>query len=100
MASDTHWRHYWLVPRGHGREERRTLKVVTVTSGLLFPHVIQAMQIKRQVRDGSAGRRRTVTVYAITDLPAWQASPADLATWPPGSAVTGASRSGSTTSAT
>jgi hypothetical protein len=38
------------------------------------------MQIKRQVRDGSTGRWRTVTVYAITDLPAWQASPADLAT--------------------
>ncbi|MFI7635190.1 ISAs1 family transposase [Nonomuraea sp. NPDC049400] len=67
--------------RGHGREERRTLKVVTVKVGLLFPHAVQAMQIKRQVRDSSAGRWRTVTVYAITDLPAWQAPPADLAAW-------------------
>jgi predicted transposase YbfD/YdcC len=67
--------------RGHGREERRTLKVVTVTTGLLFPHAVQAMQIKRQVKDGSTGRWRTVTVYAITDLPAWQAPPADLAAW-------------------
>jgi hypothetical protein len=39
------------------------------------------MQIKRQVRTSSAGRWRTVTVYAITDLPAWQAPPADLAAW-------------------
>ncbi|WP_220448432.1 ISAs1 family transposase [Nonomuraea diastatica] len=67
--------------RGHGREERRTLEVVTVTTGLPFPHAVQAMQIKRQVRDGSAGKWRTVTVYAITDLPAWQAPPSDLATW-------------------
>ncbi|WP_157383166.1 ISAs1 family transposase [Nonomuraea coxensis] len=67
--------------RGHGRKERRTLKVVTVKARLLFPHAVQAMQIKRQVGDGSAGRWRTVTIYAITDLPAWQASPADLAAW-------------------
>jgi len=67
--------------RGHGREELRTLKVVTVTSGLPFSHAVQAMQIKRQVREGSAGRWRSVTVYAITDLAAWQAPPADLAAW-------------------
>ncbi|MFD1937568.1 MULTISPECIES: ISAs1 family transposase [Nonomuraea] len=83
--------------RGHGREERRTLKVITVTTGLLFPHAVQAMQIKRQVRDGKTGRWRTVTVYAITDLPAWQAPPTELA---PRSAATGASRTGFTTSAT
>ncbi|PRX61452.1 putative transposase YbfD/YdcC [Nonomuraea fuscirosea] len=71
--------------RGHGREECRTLKAVTLTTGLLFPHAVQAMrikrQVKRQVKDGSTGRWRTVTVYAITDLPAWQAPPADLAAW-------------------
>lgn len=83
--------------RGHGREERRTLKVVTVTTGLLFPHAVQAMQIKRQVRDGRVGRWRTVTVYAITDLPAWQALPP---TWPHGSAATGTSRTDCITSAT
>ncbi|WP_433258873.1 ISAs1 family transposase [Streptosporangium sp. CA-135522] len=67
--------------RGHGREERRTLKVLTVKAGLLFPHAAQAMQIKRQVRDLDKGKWRTVTVYAITGLPTWQADPADLATW-------------------
>ncbi|MEV0168961.1 ISAs1 family transposase [Nonomuraea fuscirosea] len=67
--------------RGHGREERRTLKVLTVKAGLLFPHALQAIQIKREVRDLRQGKWRTVTVYAITSLPTWQASPADLATW-------------------
>lgn len=67
--------------RGHGRQERRTLKVLTVQAGLLFPHASQAIQIKRQVMDPKKGKWRTITVYAITSLPTFQASPADLATW-------------------
>ncbi|MGP3915221.1 ISAs1 family transposase [Nonomuraea sp. 10N515B] len=67
--------------RGHGREERRTLKVLTVKAGLLFPHALQAIQIKRQVRDLNQGKWRTVTVYAITSLPTWQAGPTELAAW-------------------
>jgi predicted transposase YbfD/YdcC len=67
--------------RGHGREECRTLKVLTVKAGLLFPHAAQAMQIKRQVRGLNKGKWRTVTVYAITSLAAWQADPAELAVW-------------------
>ncbi|MDF2710914.1 MAG: transposase [Nonomuraea muscovyensis] len=42
--------------RGHGRQEHRTLKVVTVTTGLPFPHAVQAMQIKRQVRGRQHGQ--------------------------------------------
>lgn len=68
--------------RGHGREERRTVKVVSVAAGLLFPYALQAMQIKRQVRSLGAGAKwRTVTVYAITSLPPHHARPADLAAW-------------------
>ncbi|MEU8104481.1 ISAs1 family transposase [Nonomuraea muscovyensis] len=67
--------------RGHGREERRTLKALTVKAGLLFPHAVQAIQIKRRVRDLHKGRWRTVTVYAITSLPTWQAGPTELAVW-------------------
>jgi predicted transposase YbfD/YdcC len=55
--------------------------VLTVKAGLLFPHAVQAIQIKRQVRDLNKGKWRTVTVYAITSLPTWQAGPAELATW-------------------
>ncbi len=32
----------------HGRREVRRLKVCTVRSGLFFPHVVQAMEIKRR----------------------------------------------------
>lgn len=74
--------HHRSNDRAHGREERRTLKVVSVTAGLRFPHAVQAIQVKRQVRGIAAGRKwRTVTVYAITSLPVFQAGPADLATW-------------------
>jgi predicted transposase YbfD/YdcC len=34
--------------RGHGRTERRTLKVTAVARGLAFPHAAQAIQITRR----------------------------------------------------
>jgi hypothetical protein len=36
--------------RGHGRRERRTLKVTAVAAGLAFPHAAQAIQIVRRRR--------------------------------------------------
>jgi predicted transposase YbfD/YdcC len=70
----------------HGRREIRTLKVVTIAVGIEFPHAAQAIQVTRKTRPVSArtGRRghwRTETVYAITDLPAHQARPDELAAW-------------------
>ncbi len=74
--------HHRSKDRGHGREERRTIKVVSVHAGLVFPHAVQAMQIKRHVRALDPGAKwRTVTIYAITSLPVHQARPADLAAW-------------------
>jgi predicted transposase YbfD/YdcC len=67
--------------RGHGREEHRTLKAVTVTEGLMFPHAAQAIAITRRTRRLTGGKWRTVTVYGITSLTVTQASPADLAGW-------------------
>jgi predicted transposase YbfD/YdcC len=70
----------------HGRREIRTLKVVTIAAGIEFPHAAQAIQVTRRTRPVSArtgkrGRWRTETVYAITDLSAHQARPAELAAW-------------------
>ena len=70
----------------HGRREIRTLKVVTLAAGIEFPHAAQAIQVTRRTRPVSArtgrrGRWRTETVYAITDLPAHQARPDELAAW-------------------
>jgi predicted transposase YbfD/YdcC len=34
--------------RGHGRVEKRAIKVVAVSTGILFPHALQAIQITRK----------------------------------------------------
>ena len=64
--------------RGHGRDEIRRLQVLT-TGGLAFPHAVQALRVTRRTRPIGARRWRTITVYAITNLSAYQASPAHLA---------------------
>jgi predicted transposase YbfD/YdcC len=66
--------------RGHGRAEIRRLQATTV-AGLDFPHATQAIRLTRRVRSLHNHRWRTVTVYAITNLHAAQASPARLADW-------------------
>jgi len=68
--------------KGHGRAERRTLKVTAVAAGLAFPHAAQAIQIVRRRRPLTGQRSKkwsTQTVYAITSLTASQAQPAGLA---------------------
>lgn len=69
--------------RGHGRYDIRRLQVVTCTGALAldFPHATQALRIRRRRLNLATGRWSTVTVYAITNLTAAQASPADLADW-------------------
>jgi Transposase DDE domain. len=67
--------------RGHGRVEKRTLKVVTVPAGILFPHAAQAVQVTRKIRKRNSRTWRTETVYAVTDLTADHARPDQLATW-------------------
>ena len=63
--------------RGHGRAERRTLKVTAVSRGLAFPHAAQAIQVTR--RRTVRGKRSRETCYAVTSLTCIQASPARLA---------------------
>lgn len=84
------WRHvnegHRSAETSHGRREIRTLKVVTIAAGIVFPHAAQAIQVVRRTRPLSArtgrkGRWRTETVYAITDLAAHQARPDELAAW-------------------
>jgi predicted transposase YbfD/YdcC len=64
--------------RGHGRYEIRRLQVLS-SDGLDFPHAVQAIRIVRRVRNQKTKKWRTVTVYAITNLTAQQAGPAELA---------------------
>jgi len=65
--------------KGHGRTERRTLKVTAVAAGLAFPHAAQAIQIVRRRRPLTGRKWSAETVYAITSLSVIQARPADLA---------------------
>ena len=68
--------------RGHGRREIRTLKILTVSTGIDFPHAAQAIQIRRRRhRLDQPKRFTTETVYAITNLRVHQARPAQLAAW-------------------
>jgi predicted transposase YbfD/YdcC len=65
--------------QGHGRAERRTLKVTAVAAGLAFPHAAQAIRIVRRRRPLNSKKWTAETVYAITSLTAIQARPAELA---------------------
>jgi len=65
--------------RGHGRDERRVMKVTAVAAGLAFPHAAQAIQIVRRRRLSGKKKWSRETVYAVTSLTAVQASPAGLA---------------------
>jgi hypothetical protein len=62
----------------YGRREVRRLQVCTVRPGLLIPHAVQVMEIKRRRTDRKTGKVETKTVYAVTSLPPEQASPAQL----------------------
>lgn len=66
--------------RGHGREEIRELQVASV-NGLLFPHARQVLRIRRRSRPLGTRKWTEEIVYAVTDLPAEQAGPAELAAW-------------------
>jgi predicted transposase YbfD/YdcC len=65
--------------RGHGRAERRALKVTAVAAGIAFPHAAQAIQIVRRRRPLNSKKWSAETVYAVTSLTVTQASPAQLA---------------------
>jgi predicted transposase YbfD/YdcC len=68
--------------RGHGRREIRTLKILSVATGIGFPNAAQAMRIRRRRRRLDQPKRFTTeTVYAITDLRVHEARPAQLAAW-------------------
>ncbi len=75
--------------RGHGRIEKRIVKVVTVAAGIAFPHAAQAIQVTRKARRPGSRRWRTETGYAVTSSPPARQSPPSS---PPGSAATGRSR--------
>jgi predicted transposase YbfD/YdcC len=60
---------------GHGRRETRSVRTLTVTGHLDFPHVVQAVKILRHRTEAKTGKITRQTIYAITDMAAREASP-------------------------
>ncbi|MFI5960522.1 ISAs1 family transposase [Cryptosporangium sp. NPDC051539] len=68
--------------RGHGRREIRSLKILTISTGIDFPNAAQAIQTRRRRHPLDQPKRFTTeTVYAITDLQTHHARPEQLAGW-------------------
>jgi hypothetical protein len=82
--------------RAHGRVEKRIVKAVTVTAGLLFPHAAQAIQVTRRTRrlSGRNGVPRPATRSPRCPQPRPRRPSS-----PNGSAATGRSRTSCTGSA-
>lgn len=73
-------RYHLTEDRGHGRVEQRQIRTADA-HGIDFPHAAQIAHITRRTRklDTEHGWNRKEHVYAITNLPAHLAGPADLA---------------------
>ncbi|WP_372412141.1 ISAs1 family transposase [Streptomyces luteireticuli] len=65
--------------QGHGRREIRRLKACTARPGLLFPHAVQAIEVKRRRAFRTTGKTTLTTVYTVTSLAPEQATLARLA---------------------
>ncbi len=68
---------YTKAERGHGRTQRRILKVTAVAKGLAFPHAVQAIQITRRPKVKGTWSRETS--YPVTSLTVTQATHTQLA---------------------
>lgn len=67
------------IDRGHGRVERRTIRVLPAPPDLPFPHVAQVFLVERYVTRTADGSQSAVSIPAITSLTAGQAGPPQLA---------------------
>ncbi|PDP86488.1 ISAs1 family transposase [Glycomyces fuscus] len=59
--------------RGHGRAETRTVKAIDLAGRADFPHAVQAVRLRRYVRDLRTGKVSWTCAYAVTSLEVEQA---------------------------
>jgi predicted transposase YbfD/YdcC len=64
--------------RGHGRAETRTLKAIALAGRTSFPHAVQAVRVRRHVRDLRTGRVSWTCAYAVTSMEVGQADTARI----------------------
>jgi hypothetical protein len=84
--------------RGHGRREIRTLKILTISTGIDLPTPLRPC---RSAADAAGSTRRNASPpKPSTRSPACAYTKPNPRSWPPGSAATGTSRTRPTGSAT
>uniref|UniRef100_UPI001E299805 ISAs1 family transposase n=1 Tax=Nocardiopsis sp. FIRDI 009 TaxID=714197 RepID=UPI001E299805 len=64
--------------RGHGRAETRTVKAIDLAGRTGFPHAVQAVRVRRYVRDLRTGEVSWTCAYAVTSLEVGQADVARI----------------------
>ena len=63
---------------GHGRAETRTVKAIDLAGRTDFPHAVQAVRLRRHVRDLRTGKVSWTLAYAVTSLEAERADAARI----------------------
>jgi hypothetical protein len=66
------------INRGHGRLERRTVRVAPMPEQVRFPHAEQVLVADRHVTDLAGGSGSTEVAYAVTSLSCKRADAARL----------------------
>jgi hypothetical protein len=66
------------INRGHGRLERRTVRVAPMPEQVRFPHAEQVLVADRHVTDLAGGSGSTEVAYAVTSLSHQRADAARL----------------------
>jgi hypothetical protein len=65
--------------KGHGRVERRTIRVQPAPEGIGFPYTAQVFLVERYVTDTASGKNSAVAVLGVTSLAATRADTAEIA---------------------
>ena len=65
--------------KGHGRVERRTIRVQPAPEDIAFPYTAQVFLIERYVTDTTGGNNSAVAVLGVTSLTATKAGATDIA---------------------
>jgi predicted transposase YbfD/YdcC len=70
---------YTTENKGHGRVERRTIRVQPAPEDLAFPYTAQVFLVERYVTDTASGKNSAVAVLGVTSLAATRADAGDIA---------------------
>lgn len=65
--------------KGHGRVERRTIRVQPAPEDIAFPYTAQVFLVERYVTDTASGKNSAVAVLGVTSLTTIRASATDIA---------------------